>query len=160
MGARIRIKMIMLKIKQLISFLIFQFIFSVNVWASQDPNLSTPPTESALQAMSPFASVKLRALDKITTRITEITLRVGDEISFGTLLITARYCRSRPPEETPESFAYLEVKDKNTLGEHIKIFEGWMMASSPALSAMEHPVYDVWIIGCKISEPIVSKPKE
>lgn len=115
------------------------------------------PSEAEM-AMSHNVSVQLRALDKITTRITEVELPVGDEKKFGTLIIKARYCRSRPPRETPESFAYLEIDDIKVDGERERVFDGWMLASSPAVSALEHPVYDVWVIGCKTVAPSDVEP--
>ncbi len=93
-----------------------------------------------------------RALDKVTARITELELPEGEEVRFGSLLITARHCESRPPEEPPETFAFLEIDDVYDDNRR-RIFSGWMMASSPALNALEHPVYDVWVIACKIKEP-------
>jgi hypothetical protein len=60
-----------------------------------------------------------------------------------------RTCRKRPPEEPPESAAFIEVRDIKP-GETPKtLFTGWMFASSPAVSALEHPVYDVWVLDCK-----------
>lgn len=115
------------------------------------------PSEADM-AMSHNVSVQLRALDKITTRITEVELPIGDEKKFGTLIIKARYCRSRPPQETPESFAYLEIDDIKVGGERERVFDGWMLASSPAVSALEHPVYDVWVIGCKTVAPSDVEP--
>ena len=115
------------------------------------------PSETDM-AMSSNVLVQLRALDKITTRITEVELPVGDEKEFGTLIIKARYCRSRPPQETPESFVYLEIDDIKVGGERERVFEGWMLASSPAVSALEHPVYDVWVIGCKTVAPSDVEP--
>lgn len=97
--------------------------------------------------------VVLRALDKITARITEVELKLGDEVRFGTLAIRAKYCRTRPPIEPPETFAYLEIDDLKRSGEAERVFEGWMVASSPALNALEHAVYDVWVINCKMVEP-------
>ncbi len=97
--------------------------------------------------------VVLRALDKITARITEIELKLGEEVRFGTLAIRAKYCRTRPPIEPPETFAYLEIDDLKRSGEVERVFEGWMVASSPALNALEHAVYDVWVINCKMVEP-------
>ncbi len=97
--------------------------------------------------------VVLRALDKITARITEIELPIEQEVRFGTLSIRAKYCRTRPPIETPETFAYLEINDLKRSGEHQSVFEGWMVASSPSLNALEHAVYDVWVINCKITSP-------
>lgn len=98
-------------------------------------------------------TVILRALDKITARITEIALPVGQEVRFGTLAIGAKYCRTRPPIETPETFAYLEIDDLKRSGERARVFEGWMVASSPALNALEHAVYDVWVINCRMASP-------
>lgn len=97
--------------------------------------------------------VVLRALDKITARITEIELPIETERRFGTLVINAKYCRTRPPIETPETFAYLEIDNVKRSGERSRVFEGWMVASSPALNALEHAVYDVWVIDCKMASP-------
>jgi len=99
--------------------------------------------------------VTMRALDKITARVEEIDLPVGQTIQFGTLAIKADTCRVTLPEETPpESAAYLEVSEfKPGATGGSPVFDGWMFASSPALSAMEHPVYDVWVTGCKETKP-------
>ena len=91
----------------------------------------------------------LQGLDKITARVTTIEAPVGQSVRFGTLDITVKRCRKRPPEETPETTAYLEIRERRT-GEHpADLFAGWMFASSPAVSSMEHPVYDVWVTDCK-----------
>lgn len=97
-------------------------------------------------------AVVLRGLDKVTARITTFTVAANTDISFGTLRIIARACRKRPPEETPEVAAFLEIEE-NRPGDAAPrlLFSGWMFASSPALSALEHPVYDVWVIDCKTS---------
>lgn len=105
-----------------------------------------------------------RALDKVTARSTELELPIGKPVRFGTLAITARACRSRPPEEPPETFAFLEIDDMppdgpaNTSGK--RVFTGWMMASSPALNALEHPVYDVWVLSCRTVAPDADEPSE
>ncbi len=99
------------------------------------------------------STVTLRALDKITARITEIELPVGEEGHFGTLALNVRYCRTRPPIEPPETFAYIEIDDMKRGGTRERVFEGWMVASSPALNALEHPVYDVWVMSCKTDSP-------
>lgn len=102
----------------------------------------------------------LRALDKITARITEIEAPVGDVVLFGTLEVTVRYCRTRPPEEPPETYAYLEITDKGRRDVPAQVFTGWMLASSPSLHALEHPVYDVWVISCKTRVGEQSSPRE
>lgn len=96
----------------------------------------------------PAGIVVLRALDKITARVTTIEVPVGQTVEFGSLQITARYCDKRPPEQTPESAAFVEVVEAKPDEEPQLAFSGWMFASSPALSAMDHPVYDLWVIDC------------
>ena len=93
----------------------------------------------------------LRALDKMTARVEEIEAPVGKTIQFGSLAIIAHTCRVTLPEETPpESAAYLEISEfKAGAQVETPTFNGWMFASSPALSAMEHPVYDIWVTGCR-----------
>jgi hypothetical protein len=117
--------------------------------AAQQDAIVPPSEEEAV----PQNRVVLRALDKITARITEIELEIGEELRFGTLSLVARYCRTRPPIEPPETFAYFEIDDIKRAGTRERVFEGWMVASSPALNALEHPVYDVWVINCKMVEP-------
>mgnify|MGYP003627831583 CR=1 FL=1 len=91
----------------------------------------------------------LQGLDKITARVSTIEAPVGHSVRFGTLDITVRRCHKRPPEETPETTAYIEIRERRA-GEHpADLFAGWMFASSPAVSSLEHPVYDVWVIDCK-----------
>lgn len=123
--------------------------------------ISIVPAQPLTPAPPPAASVtRVRALDKITARVTELDLPQDTEVRFGTLAIRARTCRSRPPEEQPETFAYLEIDDVKTDQEHVRVFAGWMMASSPALNALEHPVYDVWVIACNRSSASASSASE
>jgi hypothetical protein len=91
----------------------------------------------------------LQGLDKVTARISTIDAPVGAEVRFGSLHIVARACRKRPPEETPESTAFLEIDDVKPGEPPVRVFSGWMFASSPALSALEHPVYDVTLVDCR-----------
>lgn len=91
----------------------------------------------------------LQGLDKITGHVRTIQATIDQPVRFGTLDILVRTCRKRPPEEQPESAAYLQITDSKP-GEPPKpLFSGWMFASSPAVSALEDPVYDVWVIDCK-----------
>ena len=151
-------------------------------------------------------SVTLRALNKITARYTDIEIPMNEIARFGSLEIQPRTCDKRPPEEFPETTAFLEIFDldfnsrqsdlkvqepvivedeiaaedigalpgeaigeavplrdpsanaplapapevlNGPQAEGVNIFRGWMFASSPALNALEHPVYDVWVIDCK-----------
>ncbi|MEN3973926.1 DUF2155 domain-containing protein [Emcibacter sp. SYSU 3D8] len=97
--------------------------------------------------------VTLRGVDKITAQVTDIKAPMNQPLRFGSLEITPRTCSKRPPEETPEVTAFLEIADVKPDGEKQKLFSGWMFASSPALSALEHPVYDVWVIDCNAIAP-------
>ncbi len=91
----------------------------------------------------------LQALDKITARVQTIEAQVGDTLRFGTLQFIVRVCYRRPAEETPESTAFLDIWDMRRNETPQEVFRGWMFASSPALSAVEHPVYDVWLVDCR-----------
>ena len=91
----------------------------------------------------------LQGLDKITARISTIKVAVGETVNFGSLRITLRACDKKPPEETPESAAFLQVVEQKPGEQPVTRFSGWMFASSPALSAMEHPVYDLWVLDCE-----------
>lgn len=92
----------------------------------------------------------LGMLDKITARVSTREVKVGEALSFGTLQVVVRACRKAPPIETPESAGLLSIHEKKPDdAAATDLFEGWMFASSPALSALEHPVYDVWVVDCK-----------
>ena len=115
--------------------------------------LSPPPAVAAAPEAVPVAVVVLQGLDKVTARISTVEAPIDRAVRFGTLEITARHCRKRPPEEPPEITAFLEIRDLKRDQPAVVLFIGWMFASSPALSALEHPVYDVWVIDCRISAP-------
>ena len=91
----------------------------------------------------------LGGLDKITAHVSTFEVPVGQTVSFGALRITARACDKHPPEETPESSAFLEVVEARPGETPRPLFTGWMFASSPALSAMDNPIYDLWVLDCK-----------
>ena len=93
-------------------------------------------------------SAVLQGLDKVTARIQEFQAPLNQFVHFGSLRIRVRTCFKRPPEEFPESAAFLEITDERP-GQSAKlVFSGWMFASSPSLSSMEHAVYDVWVVDC------------
>tara|TARA_B100002051_G_C16366022_1_gene453443 strand:- start:84 stop:500 length:417 start_codon:yes stop_codon:yes gene_type:complete len=98
----------------------------------------------------------VQGLDKITARIKTLKINVGEKKSFGILNILIKRCVFSKPTETPESIAFISVyenKEKQlNLNKVNYVFEGWMFASSPALNAMEHPVYDLSLISCKKSK--------
>jgi len=118
--------------------------------------LCAAPADAATNIDTRFAV--LRGLDKITGRITTLTTPVGDTVRFGSLAVIVRACRTRPPEETPESAAFLDITDIKPNQPPADVFRGWMFASSPAVSAMDHPVYDIWVLECRDPLPQQSEP--
>jgi hypothetical protein len=102
-------------------------------------------------AAAPYDIAVLQGMDKVTARVSTIEAPVGEVVKFGALEIIARNCDKRPPEETPESAAFLDIWEVHKGEAAVSLFRGWMFASSPALSAMEHPVYDVWVLDCRNS---------
>ncbi len=106
----------------------------------------------AIVLADPHEIVVLQGLDKVTARVSTIEARVGDSIRFGTLDIVVHHCDKRPPEETPESAAFLDIAEIRPAQAAVDLFRGWMFASSPALSSLEHPVYDVWVLDCKLRQ--------
>lgn len=104
---------------------------------------------AALPASAQERQGVLQGLDKVTARVSTFNVPLDRPTRFGTLEITIRACHKRPPEEPPESAAFLEIRELR-LGEQPRpLFSGWMFASSPALNPLQHPVYDVWVLDCK-----------
>jgi len=101
----------------------------------------------------PYETAILQGLDKVTARVSTIEAPVGDTVTFGALEIIVRTCDKRPPEDPPESAAFVDIWEVQEGEPAVSIFRGWMFASSPALSALEHPVYDVWVLDCKNTAP-------
>jgi hypothetical protein len=91
----------------------------------------------------------LQVLDKVVARISTLDAPIGAPVQFGTLEITVRACRKHPPEEPPESAAFIEIREKKADEAPKLVFSGWMFESSPALSTLQDPVYDVWVVDCK-----------
>lgn len=92
----------------------------------------------------------MQALDKITARISTLAAPVGEPRQFGTLEVTVQRCVFHPPEETPENAAFVVIRDLgyDPSATPTDVFSGWMFSSSPAISALEHPVYDITILAC------------
>lgn len=89
--------------------------------------------------------VLLRGLDTLNGTARDIPVRAGETVRFGHLEITAETCRVPADDPAGDAFAYLEIRDIREEGPR---FSGWMFASSPALSALDHPRYDVWVESC------------
>ncbi len=135
--------------------------------------------------MESYPVVKLQSLDKVTARTMTFEANVGNTVKFGSLYIKIQACAKAPPVEQPESAAFLQIWEMKSTSESdsvsVKeqppkeeaqwIFSGWMFASSPALSHMDHPIYDVWVLDClsakggqkkedKKEEAATEEPKE
>jgi hypothetical protein len=96
-------------------------------------------------------------LDKVGGKITTLEVQVGEAIKFGSLVVRPRICNSRPATEEPNTTSFVEIDDVEVDGSVNRVFTGWMFAESPALNALEHPVYDIWLTGCK--DPAAPPPK-
>lgn len=96
----------------------------------------------------------VRGLDKITGHARDYALTIGRPARVGSLEVIARACQKSAPEETPEVAIYVDVFDhpparEGEDSERREIFHGWLFASSPGLSAIDHPSYDIWAIDCR-----------
>ena len=89
--------------------------------------------------------VELRALDKTTGEVKTLKVPIGEVYIFHRLKIIVRHCWRSPPFSLPETKAFLEIFETTPSGRLKAVFSGWMFSSSPSISAMQHPVYDIWI---------------
>ncbi len=95
-----------------------------------------------------------------TGRTITFDVKIDETVQFGALQVTPRVCHTRPPTEPAQTTAFVEV-DEITLANKIqRLFTGWMFAASPGLHAVEHPVYDVWLVDCKLKMGEEEKPVE
>ncbi|MEM6812276.1 MAG: DUF2155 domain-containing protein [Pseudomonadota bacterium] len=100
-------------------------------------------------SMTDYPQIRLQALDKSTARTQTLEANVGDTIRYGSLFIKIQACRQSDPLDKPENAAFLQIWEipiGKTKSEWI--FSGWMFSSSPAVSAMDHAVYDIWVLEC------------
>ncbi len=121
-------------------------------------NLIAAPALAADVDQAPGA--KLRMLDKLTGQVTDLDLGNGKSQKFGRLTVQLDDCRYNPENPAAEAYAHLTVLDANATD---PVFNGWMTASSPALSALDHPRYDVWVLRCDVADvvlPDVEDPPE
>ena len=105
-----------------------------------------------------YPEAELRALDKVTARTTTFKVKVGKPAKFGKVYMKVQACRKPPAIEKVESSAFIQVWEKPPGAEKSKwVFSGWMFASSPSLSAMDHPIYDVWLLDCLGPKPQIEQ---
>ncbi|MEN8195092.1 MAG: DUF2155 domain-containing protein [Pseudomonadota bacterium] len=107
----------------------------------------------------PGRTVELQGLDKVTARTVTFQVSVGETVKFGALVITVQACDRTPPTEPPESTVFLDIYEAREGESPTDLFHGWMFASSPALNALEHAVYDVWALDCMLGgKTIINAP--
>ena len=107
--------------------------------------LSSAPVEAPREEVAAGAASVLRVLDKLTGEVTDLTMTPGETRELGFLSVTVAECRF--PVENPAGDAFIFVQATD-LREGLGVFSGWMIASAPALNALDHPRYDVWALRC------------
>ncbi len=110
--------------------------------------LLLPVGDGYAREMTEYPRVKLQSLDKATARTMTFDAEVGSTLKFGPLYIKVQTCQKSSPIDEPESAAFLQVWEVDTDDKSEWVFSGWMFASSPGLSSMNHPIYDVWVLDC------------
>jgi hypothetical protein len=124
--------------------------------AAQTPPPAPPRTANVNLRPIPDGPGKrvaeLQGLDKVTARTQRFYAPVGEATRFGTLSITVGDCLVNVPEAPPESVAYLTIVDNKPGQAAEKLFAGWMFASTPSLSALDHGVYDVRVLSCTMAQ--------
>lgn len=118
------------------------------ILASVAPALGETVQISVNENTTPVANVLLRGLDTLNGTAQDIPVRVGDTIRFGHLEIKVEACRVPSDDPSSDAYAFLKIRD---IREEVMRFSGWMFASSPALSALDHQRYDVWVLSCNNS---------
>ena len=94
--------------------------------------------------------VEIKVLNKITTKVKTIEIQVNEVYEFEALSIEVYSCFKNAPEDIPENYVLLKIFDKEELEQNYLTYQGWMISSSPATTPLEHPIYDLWLISCKI----------
>ena len=98
---------------------------------------------------SSIGLIKLKVLDKVSSKNTELEFKIGDTIKYKNLQIKALKCKNSEFDDDPEITAYLQVIDLNKSdNDEVFVFNGWYFASSPSINPFDHPVYDLWIVEC------------
>lgn len=113
------------------------------------------PQQQEVRVENPTAVFS--GLDKITGRIYPFEVAVKETVQFGALRVTPQACYTRPPTEPQNTTGFVEVDEITLEGKIRRVFTGWMFASSPGLNAVEHPIYDVWLVDCKQGPPDLAK---
>ena len=134
------------------------FLLPLNALAQEDISASLNEAFKGQSQYLPnerenFAdTAELLGLNKITAKTSNLVGKAGETLKFGTLSVKIESCWKSAPDEKPESAALLEITESKPGEEKIKLFHGWMYASSPSLNPLEHAVYDITLIKCSAAE--------
>lgn len=107
------------------------------------------PAEPAGAEFTDADGAELRFLDKLTSETGDVELAIGQAAKFGRLVVQLDNCRYPTGNPASDAEAHLTILEETT---DTKLFSGWMLASSPALSALDHPRYDVWVLNCVLPD--------
>lgn len=135
--------------------LLFALLFSIDSVAetSTDKKLATS-NQDTIDPSRLHSFAQLQVLNKTTAKTSNLEIKIGEKAKFGSINITAKKCWKASLDQKPESKILIEVSeiktsDKEEEKEENKIFYGWLFASSPSVSGLEHPIYDIVAIDCK-----------
>ena len=112
-----------------------------------EPGIEGNAGEAGRAPLVEAPKARLRGLDTLTNTVNDFEIRVGETLAFKRLVVTLEACRYPQGDLGAEAHAFLRIRDRR---EDVDRFVGWMFASSPALSALDHPRYDVWVISCNV----------
>ena len=115
-----------------------------------DEVVTEPPATKVTNKKASFSG-----LDKITGRIINFDEDIGETVQFGALRVKTDACYTRPSTEAANTDAFVEVDEITLQGEVKRIFSGWMFAASPGLHGVEHPIYDIWLVDCKVPDATI-----
>jgi hypothetical protein len=115
-----------------------------------DEVVTEPPAQKIVNKKASFSG-----LDKITGRIINFDEDIGETVQFGALRVKTDACYTRPATEATNTDAFVEVDEITLQGEVKRIFSGWMFAASPGLHGVEHPIYDIWLVDCKVPDTTI-----
>jgi hypothetical protein len=115
-----------------------------------DEVVTEPPAQKIVNKKASFSG-----LDKITGRIINFDEDIGETVQFGALRVKTDACYTRPATEAANTDAFVEVDEITLQGEVKRIFSGWMFAASPGLHGVEHPIYDIWLVDCKVPDTTI-----
>ena len=124
------------KINFFISFLLIFFLFTLDTISEEKDKITKKYT-------------KIKILDKISSKNISLKLINGENFEYSDLLIKSIKCKHSEFDDDPEIIAYIQVIDlNNKKNDEVYVFNGWMFSSSPSINPFDHPVYDIWLIGC------------